>query len=131
MAYDLQFGAGCVFMEASAEPPEGQRAVAWVLVNRLRDGRWGSTLASVCLAPYQFSSFNTGDPNRKRLAQTPDNDPTLKQIEGFVQDALNGVGTDPTNGALWYVNEALAKPDWMAEYVQTAKIGNHTFFRQP
>lgn len=131
MAYDLQIGTGTVFSETSGEPPEGQRGVSHVLVNRLRDGRWGKTLAAVCLAPDQFSSWNTTDPNRKRLAETPDNNPILFQIQGYLQAAMDGTDPDPTGGALYYFNPAEVMPSWAADFIKTVSIGHHDFYKEP
>lgn len=130
MAYDLQIGTATVFMEASGEPPEGQQGVCHVLLNRLKDGRWGTTLAAVCLAPYQFSSWNTPDSNRKRLALLNESSPALVTIAALLQGAIAGE-VDPTGGALWYFNPALARPTWAASYVETARLGHHVFYKEP
>ena len=63
-ASDLYLLAAITYCEAGAEPYEGQLAVANVVMNRLRSGGYGSTLADVIYAPYQFtgckmSSFRT------------------------------------------------------------------------
>jgi N-acetylmuramoyl-L-alanine amidase len=128
MAFDLQIGAATLFMEASGEPPEGQQAVASVLGNRLRDGRWGPTLAAVCLAPAQFSCWNTSDPNRKRLAATSDT--VLLPFEAMIQRALDGVLIDNTNGSLWYFNPGLVLPSWAALYRLQANIGAQAYYSQ-
>lgn len=130
MAFDLQIATATLYMEASGEPLEGQQGVCAVLVNRLKDGRWGHTLAAVCLAPLQFSSWNSTDPNRKRLALAPDTDPSLIKFESMVQAALSGSSPDPTDNALWYFNPSLAKPFWASSYVLTARLGNQTFYKQ-
>jgi len=131
MAFDLQIAAATLYMEASGEPLEGQQGVCAVLINRMNDGRWGHTLAAVCLAPQQFSSWNTTDPNRKRLALAADTDPLLMQFQGMVQQALAGTFPDPTYGALYYFNPALAKPLWAASFVLTVKLGNQNFYKEP
>lgn len=48
--------AMAVYHEARGEPMQGQRAVADVVVNRARSGRWGSGACSVVNAPHQFSN---------------------------------------------------------------------------
>lgn len=131
MAYDLQIGAATVYMEASGETYEAQRAVAHILVNRLKDGRWGKTLAAVCLRAEQFSSWNTSDPNRQRFAAVDRGDPLLKQIEVYVEDAMSGTDTDPTGGALYYFNPTLARPYWAAHFVKTVDIGQQSFYKEP
>lgn len=129
--YDLPLAAMTVWMEASGEPDVAQRGICHVLVNRLRDGRWGKTLAAVCLYPFQFSSWNASDPNRKRMALTPDIDQTLNKIECFLNGAIMGTDTDPTNGALWYFNPTVAKPSWAVDYVKTVDLGQQSFYKEP
>ena len=47
--------------EAEAEGELGQRAICWVMLNRVRKGNFGgSTIADVCLAPYQLECWNQG-----------------------------------------------------------------------
>lgn len=131
MAYDLQLATATGYMEVSGEPPEGQRAFSHVLVNRLRDGRWGKTLAEVVLKAEQFSCWNTKDPNRLRLAREPESNPVFEQIEKYLVDALNGEDDDPTNGAKWYFNPKLAMPSWANSLTKTVDIGNHSFYKEP
>jgi hypothetical protein len=53
---DLDWLALCLCTESNR--PEEWPAIAQVIENRLRSGRWGSTLRDVVLAPGQFSAFN-------------------------------------------------------------------------
>lgn len=58
-SYDDSYLLAClVSMEAGNEPYEGQLAVANVVLNRLRSGRWGSSISSVIYANGQFPSVN-------------------------------------------------------------------------
>ena len=49
--------ASAVFHEARGEPVKGQKAVADVVVNRARSGKWGD-ICGVVDAPHQFSGRN-------------------------------------------------------------------------
>lgn len=131
MAYSLKIAAATVWMESSGESQEGQRAVAHVLVNRLKTNKWGNTLAAVCLQSEQFSSWNTSDPNRHRLAIASEGDPTLLEIEGYVAAALAGTDIDPTMGATYYFDPAEAQPSWAEKLVKTTTIGHHDFYKDP
>jgi hypothetical protein len=53
---DVRCLAQAVFHEARGEPLRGQRAVADVIMNRARSGRWGSGACAVVDAPSQFSN---------------------------------------------------------------------------
>ena len=47
--------ARLVYLEANTENLECQQAVASVVINRWKSGKWGNTIASVIYARYQFS----------------------------------------------------------------------------
>lgn len=133
---DLLFVATTAFCEASGEGTEGIRAVVWSIVNRHRAGKWfsGKTLAGCCIIASQYSSWNTGDPNRRRALETPLSDVVMSLCVKETQDAIDGTTQDPTGGATHYYAPAsvTSVPAWAlpeAGAVQTAKIGNHVFFR--
>jgi len=129
MAFDQIIDAATVFMETSGEGSEGITAVAYVVVNRWRSGKFGATLAAVCLNPLQFSAWNTYDPNRLRLAKTPDDDPILQQCGKAIGDAMGGTVPDPTDGALYYFADSIPPPLWTKALTRTVKIGHQTFYR--
>lgn len=131
MTFSRDIAARTLFAEARGEPPEGQRAVAHVLVNRVVSGKWGPNLASVCLAPYQFSAWNTKDPNRLAMAKLSDDDPLLLKLAAMIQAAATGE-PDPTQNCTHYYNPDLVPipPDWTAPPSQLmGKIGSHLFYR--
>lgn len=126
MAFDIELAAATIFMEASGESPDGRRAVAWVIVNRLNSGKWGNTLASVCLWPFQFSGWNTSDPNRIRMAQTLDDDAVMSDCEVAINVALAG-GVDPTQGSMFY-KVVGTNANWTEGKIPVVTIGNHEFY---
>jgi spore germination cell wall hydrolase CwlJ-like protein len=129
MAYDTELATMTVYMEASGEGPAGMLAVAYVLVNR-RGRAYVETLAAVCLEPFQFSCWNTSDPNRIRIAQLKDEDPTLAEAEHAVTTAINGTEPDPTHGAVNYYSTSMrTPPDWAKRMTFTAQIGKHRFYK--
>ena len=129
MAFDIELATATGFMEVSGEPEEGQRAFAHVIVNRLKSGKFGPTLAAVVLKAYQFSCWNTSDPNRMRLATEPESNPIFEKIRGFILSAMDGSDDDPTNGALFYFNPKLAMPEWAKSMTKMADIGSHSFYK--
>ena len=56
---DLYLLAATVYTEAGGEDYMGQVAVANVILNRLRSGKFGKTLSDVIYQPYQFSVVGT------------------------------------------------------------------------
>lgn len=128
MIFDLQVAARTLWAEARGEPEAGQRAVAHVIVNRLRSHRWGPTLASVCVWDRQFSSWNNTDPNRTMLVSLSENDPAVVTFGRYIEEALSRVDPDPTQGAMNYYAITIAEPAWAAGKPFT-QIGNHRFVR--
>ena len=65
--------ARTIWGEARGEGLEGMRAVANVILNRVKIAElkngfwWGSNIIQVCQKPYQFSCWNRSDPNFKKL----------------------------------------------------------------
>lgn len=139
MTWHLQTAARTVWQEARGESLEGQRAVAHVIVNRLRSDRWGDTLAEVCLSQskgwHQFSGWNRNDPNLNAVCDLPDDHPLLVRFVAMIEAALAGA-PDPTNGAThYYAPKVVAEPSWVSgagrapAATPTGKIGNHLFFK--
>lgn len=127
MSWDDQIAARTIWAEARGEPEDGQSAVAHVLWNRLRDGRWGKSLATVCLSPMQFSCWNASDGQRVRMAALPEDDVTLRKMLTvlFVAERWS---PDPSGGALYYFADTIQPPSWAAKMKFLVKIGHHSFF---
>lgn len=131
MTFSRDIAARTLWMEADSEPEAGQRAVAHAMVNRVKLGKWGPNLASVCLAPYQFSAWNTKDANRLRMAKLADDDPLLLKLAAMIQAAATGE-SDPTQNSTHYYNPDIVPipPDWTAPPSQlVGKFGSHLFYR--
>jgi spore germination cell wall hydrolase CwlJ-like protein len=115
-----------VYFEAGQEIPEGQRAVAEVILHRTQDPRFPKTVCGVIhdsnRKGCQFSWWCDG-----KSDATPDADrwATSKQA---VSDVLEGAYPDPTNGALFY-HARFVRPRWSKKLVRTAAIGGHIFYR--
>src|SRR5512139_1688269 len=116
--------------EAEGEGAWGMRAVGWVVRNRaLRPGAWGREWREVLLAPWQFSCLWGRDFDARRGAM--EREPRGDVVVAVAREVYAGEGTDPTAGATYYVNLAVARPRWLRGMVETAHIGHHTFFRDP
>jgi spore germination cell wall hydrolase CwlJ-like protein len=130
---EVRLLAATAWGEARSEGPDGMRAVAHVIVNRVGD-RFGENLETVIRSPKQFSAWNRGDPNRP-LVQNPEryatggaNLETWQAAQEIARQVLSGQSVDPTNGALFYHTRAI-RP-WWSRYGQGATvIGAHIFYR--
>lgn len=131
MTWDMQVAGRTLCQEVRGEPIAGQEAVAHVFKNRLKTGRWGKTLASVCLWRGQFSGWYVpSDPNFSYACSLADTDPTLSHMMSVMQAALDS-DKDPTSGATHYANLSILaqKPAWITGATFCCKIGAHSFYR--
>jgi len=117
-----------VWMEARGEIYAGQIAVAHVILNRLRDGRFGTTIGCVVLQPKQFSCWNTESPTRNTLGVVHEDEPAWLSCEKACRSAGIFEAIDPTRGACHYYNPAVAHPNWDAgQLLPRVQIGRHVF----
>lgn len=128
MSWVIDVAARTLWQEARGEPLAGQQAVAHVMWNRVRDGRWGPNLATVCLWRAQFSGWYVPtDPNFRGACQLADGDALLLKLRDLVLAA--GTAPDPTDGALFYYAASMTiAPNWAAPMEPKGQIGNHKFF---
>lgn len=123
--------AATIWAEARGKGEEAMRAVGHVIVNRIGQ-RFGADLRAVIFAPYQFSAWNAGDPNRS-LALNPDLAARGKDREGWLmaqtiaREILDGRSIDPTGGALFYHTPEVS-PHWAAYGVRARKMAGHVFY---
>jgi N-acetylmuramoyl-L-alanine amidase len=122
-----------LYGEGRGEGIQGLIAIAWVLRNRVRLGRWGTTYEAVCLAPKQFSCWNAKDANssilKAILAGAPAQDPAvLSQCYTLADVLLAEPLIDKLAGARHYYAASAAPPKWAAQGVLVASINGHKFF---
>lgn len=129
---ELDILAKTLWAEARGEGRDGMIAVAWVIRNRAeKPGWWGSSIETVCLKAWQFSCWNSNDPNAPYLRggkAIPGREYTLAREAAIA--VVNGHEPDPTGGATHYYSTTMKKPPtWAASGRRTTQIGRHIFFR--
>jgi hypothetical protein len=122
--------AQAIYYEASNEPIDGQRAVAQVVLNRVRHPAF---VPSVCGVVYHGSTRVTGcqfsftcDGSLRRL-------PSLsgwKQVRAIAARALAGSVFRPVGYATHYHADYVV-PYWATSLAKNAVIGRHIFYRWP
>ncbi len=123
--------AQAIYYEAGFQPVEGQRAVAQVVLNRVRDRNFPGTVCGVVYEGWrrrtgcQFSFVCDGS-----LWRRPPTEDEIASAEKIAIDALSGyvvaaVGT-ATHYHTWKID-----PYWNDTLVKTAQIGDHIFYRWP
>lgn len=116
--YDDAYLLAClVSMEAGYESYEGQLAVANVVLNRVRSGKWGSSISSVIYAPNQFPSA-TGSVMQGYLQNGP-----LSTAQQAANDAL--AGNNNIGSFMSFLNKNYIDTDSLSDY---QIIGNHCFY---
>lgn len=130
----------CVWGEARNQPHAGKVAVACVVRNRvIQSPRFGDGWKGVLLKPKQFSCFNPGDPNAKKVLE-PDQYSTLgiwNECAEAAYGVFKGEVPDNTAGACWYFTVKKPKgarvwpPKWSHELAKRCVIGDHVFYGEP
>lgn len=121
-----------VWQEARGEKPEGQRAVAHVILNRVADRRYPNTAGEVCFQQFAFSCWNTRSPTRAALGRCSETELTWRTAQVAVDDAIeaHSHGEDPTAGACHYYATSLkVAPNWDRASLPRTVIGHHIFVR--
>jgi hypothetical protein len=124
----LQCLTEAVYYEARSESDAGQRAVAQVVLNRVRHPSYPS---SVCGVVYQGSERATGCQFTftcdGALARTPH--PALwRQARQIAEAALAGAVYKPVGWATHYHTNWVV-PYWSSSLVKAAMVGTHIFYR--
>lgn len=117
-----------IWQEARGEPPEGRRAVAEVIRNRMkRKYQSDGTVAGTVLRPYQFSGMNTQDPNRRLAAVIDDDDAIVKDCLKAWHEAET---TTYAKGSVLYYNPKAVThdPPWLGACHRVAIVGAHHFY---
>jgi hypothetical protein len=108
-----------------AMPQKGRVAIASVILNRVVAKGFPKTIEAVAHQPLQFSSYNASTRDRYD-SEVP------QSCYQAAREALKG--TDPVNGATFYFNPYVVRPDWAADMKFIKRLGDapnttHDFYR--
>lgn len=119
-----------IYYEAASEGPQGQKAVAQVVLNRVRSPFYPH---SVCGVVYQGSSLQTGCQFTftcdGSLVRTPPR-AGWKRAQEIAFGALHGT-VEPSVGTATHYHTLFVVPYWAASLQKISVIGNHIFYRLP
>ncbi len=122
---DLDILARTIYGEARGQPFQGQKAVAHVIMNRVKKAPRDNTIAKACLRHLQFSCWNAGDPN---LVQMLDASTQRLAFRMAMRAALEAYDeTDFTYGATHYHTKSVSPP-WSRGKTPCLVIGDHLLF---
>lgn len=121
--------ASAIYYEAATEPDEGQRAVAQVVLNRVRHAAWPNTVCGVVYqgserAGCQFSFACDG-----AMARTPSL-AWWTRARRVAEAALAGAVYEQVGSATFYHTTEVF-PAWRTRLIPVGTIGAHIFYRQP
>jgi spore germination cell wall hydrolase CwlJ-like protein len=118
-----------IYYEARSEPEEGQRAVAQVVLNRVRHPAFPSTVCGVVFQGHerstgcQFSFTCDGSMNRGMRSPA-----AWIRARRYAEDALSGYVVASVGNATHYHTTAI-RPYWAAYLHKSAIVGSHIFYR--
>ncbi len=120
--------AEALYFEARGETVKGQFAVAEVIMNRVKSGRFPGTACAVINQgtgkKYQCQFTYTCDGHAEVIAEPK----AFARVGKIARYTLDGKAPKLTEGATHYHTTAV-RPKWAKVYTRTAKIGVHLFYR--
>ena len=120
-----------VYYEARSEPLDGQRAVAQVVLNRVRDRAFP---ASVCGVVYQGGARRDGRGIGCQFSFACDGS-TSRPVDGMAWQRARGVAAAALAGAVYapigaatYYHTDAVRPWWAPSLARVGQIGAHIFY---
>lgn len=124
---DLECLTQAVYYEARGEPEAGQKAVAQVILNRVRHPAFPKTICGVVFQGVatggcQFSFACDGQTHH------PTDNPAWRRAEAVAAKALDGQVMSEVGDATHF-HVARTGQDWSSSLLKVAQIGAHVFYR--
>lgn len=114
-----------IYHEARGESYEGKLAVAQVTINRLKSGRWGDSVCSVVMSPYQFSWAN----DRSARWYHPRGTKWIEAQAIAKQVLVDGVRLRGLEKAK-YFHADYVSPRWRLHKRRLVQIDRHIFYKE-
>lgn len=114
--------AKAIYFEARGETLEGQLAVAEVVLNRARSGRFASSVCGVVTQPAQFSFIRAG-----KFPAVNESSDCWKKALAIAEVASKHIATSLAPNVLWY-HATYVAPAWGRQKTRAAQIGTHIFY---
>lgn len=129
-----------IWQEARGESYEGKLAVAEVIRDRtLLKYQSDGTLLGTLFKAYQFSGWNTDDPNRLKALKAIAEPHLLSPNQRFELEACAAAwaeavatGTATAKSAVLYHAASMKQfPGWSKRVKEVARVGGHIFYTDP
>lgn len=95
-----------IVFEGEGETEVAKAAVAHVILNRQRIGRWGDNIKDVVMHPWQFEPWMTRRGEIKKLSPK---DRRYQDAAEIVDSVITGRIPDPTAGATYFLNPVVVR----------------------
>ena len=118
---EMECLAGAIYFESKGEPLAGQLAVAEVIINRTKSGRYPTTLCGVVKQPSQFSFIRGG-----RMPRIQKDSAAWRKAVAIAHIARNDLADSPVPTALSF-HATYVSPRWKMKRIAT--VGRHVFYR--
>lgn len=119
-----------IWREARGESADAQIAVACSIKNRVdRPSWWGTTLISVLVKKWQYSSLT--DPKDRQLTTWPtEADASFERCLSIAWGVMEGLYSSPVPGADSYYDDSIEAPKWAKENPSrfVGKVGRLNFY---
>jgi N-acetylmuramoyl-L-alanine amidase len=116
---ELQCLTRVMLYEAGAEGRDGMIAVAQVVMNRMKSGRFPKTVCGVVHQPGQFSAIRSYKaPGGARWSRA----------EALAREVMTGEAA-PVVGKALYFHATRVRPAYVRNRTRVAQVGNHIFYR--
>lgn len=114
-----------IYFESRGESILGQKAVAWVTLNRVKSKKYPNTICGVVYQKGQFSWTFDGLSDRPRNKKQWE---VAKKLAKMVTNEFERGRIDPTKGSTMF-HAAYVKPQWRKKFHRVLRIDNHIFYR--
>jgi spore germination cell wall hydrolase CwlJ-like protein len=121
LSAEMRCLAGAIYFEARGESLEGQLAVAKVIINRAKSGRFPASYCGVVYQPSQFS-FVRG----RSMPAVRSGSADWREAVAIAHIAEKGSWDSEVPGALFF-HAAHVSPSW--RLTRLARVDNHIFYR--
>jgi spore germination cell wall hydrolase CwlJ-like protein len=115
--------ATAVYFESMGESLEGQLAVAQVVINRSKSGRYPTSLCGVVKQKAQFSFVRSG-----QFPRIDTGSDAWRKAQSIARIATASIAKVLPTDVLWYHADYVA-PSWGRRLARVEKIGAHIFYR--
>ena len=118
---ELECLAGAVYFESKGEQLSGQLAVAEVIINRSKSGRFPGSYCGVVFQKSQFSFVRGG-----KMPHIDKGGKHWRNAVAIAHIAHDGSWASPVKGSLFF-HATYVSPGWRLK--RTGTVGNHVFYR--